>query len=266
MIQRRDYGELVLDTLLEKGVINNELYEKCSSNGGNKRLNYKIKQTFHEFYEKTCGKKHLKHEKGVITDKNGNVLWETNKNQERKSSILLDIPKFQELRMKYGELNLDHNHPLLSSIDEKPYHPNTLSRVDLGNMDYRVYDESLPDGMGFIFKSMTAESPSGNRMTVLRKENYDGRKDGENYEKVCDKLIDFYMETEDKFLNEMYKDVNHNIYLFEQKNGREATTDEVTKIEYDIGYQYYQNWIDGLKPIQKEFNECNMELIVEMVR
>lgn len=145
------------------------------------KLNSNVIPEFNKFHEQTCGDKIRKTEKGIFCDANGNRIYlirngkKVDGIQGTRKKVTIDWNEMWHYYQKYGELHFTHNHPR-----ESGYPSDCLSAGDVECL-FSSYDRSgLWDGtpdLVYPLKSVSCESPLGQRMTLVRgdKFKYDNR-------------------------------------------------------------------------------------------
>lgn len=248
--------------MVSKHVISKSLSDaivKCSRNkikgGGGIHvfINGKVRNGLDAFREETCGDRVRKTEKVVLLNNDGEQVYSNSDKLDNQCSI--DIKKVKKFYDKYGELHITHNHP----NGKNSLLPVCLSKNDTEIITDYMFGEVDSEGnvpFYYYYKSITAESPNGSRMTLIRKDESFRDDFSKTFYKACDMLDDAYKDYTHKYISKSnYLQRDWGAYEFKDKGLREQVHNIVTK---EIGF-----FEDYLVDVRKEFNKTGMDLVLE---
>ena len=262
MINKNSIKIDIAKALYENGIINHEIYEKCSTP---KFFTNKTRKTFDAFAKET---QDWNHEKALYVDNDGNILWEKEGNG---NSVSIDESTAWNLSdphetawhpskgIGYAQINLEHNHPTIQGFEAMPP---LLSMGDTHSL-LKYANE------GYLFRSITAEA-NGKRMSLIHDPSFDGETsmhhgnfDRKKYESACDNL--------DKSLTKYIKMYGAKLAEF---NGMDV--DELSKKlksgEVKTNYDISQRALDEIgslnnflekEGVVKEMNDCGINILLE---
>ncbi len=219
------------------------------------KLRNATKKTFNKFHKDTCGETPEDIEFAIFTDNNGKTHHSVRGDETQFRFQWDDIRAIYE---KYGELNIDHNHPREGK--------SRICAECLSEKDIELVFAQLEDydtGVYFYpIKSISCESGNGSRMTLTRGDKFSPPNIYE-IRKIYPKLIEnwraYYKE---------YYSTGGEIYQKGLKEGR-ITNDmsNEERVEYihketikEIGL-FEQS--KEFKNIQKEFRDLDCKLVYE---
>ena len=228
---------------------------KCSQH---LTLNKNIIKTFNNFADKTRSKKR---ETAIITDDKGVILDTVKGNKDSVNIEASLVIAWYEHGRK--PLHIDHNHP----NKNESYYPTQLSPADID----KVIDKYKDTGE-FMVRSITCEdSFNHSRMTLVRGDNYDSKKNGHDFHKA-----DMYMLTEfyGKFNDitfkrprrEKFEELWDNIKDKPPVNSKEYN-DLMNKVNIEACEYALQEcgYYTDLKKVQGMFRKANCKLTFEWV-
>ena len=227
-----------------------------------------IKNSFNKFHKETCEDKYLKKERIIITDKDGNVVYE--KTGGKTSVRFPSNRELDALYQKYGDLYVDHNHPREGSrrVAECLSQDDMLKIFSITPLF--VEGQYKPIDNVHTIKSVSMESPNGSRMTLTRGDYWDKleREDQFNTRQLCSKL-------QKEYVNYMEEYINKREEVTEQTTADEAR--QFLDDDYHFRSRDFRNYLseqtmkkmerfedtETFKDIQKQFRKYNCKLVVE---
>ena len=238
--------------------------EDLSKSHQHLRLNPKVIPDFNRFHEETCGKKIRKTEKGIFCDNEGNRIYFTRNGRRvdgingTSKRVSIDMGELYLYYREHGEMHLTHNHPRESGFPSDCLSVNDiktlLSSYDMGGL----WDETPT--LGYPIKSMSCESPNGQRMTLVRGDKFKH----ENY----DRAIEIGGELKgawDQYIKK-YRDSKWEHFQIIEQNGKPEGIPEggihdfiVKNALKDVGFFEKS---PEFKKIQKQFREIDCKLMV----
>lgn len=164
------------------------------------------------------------HEIMAFYDKEGNLIFEEDNGDE--NGVVMSDEDFEKIFEKEGYNNLDltHNHPSLH-IDNIPTYLSTTDR------DMLLVRNSKGE---YCFRSMSAETPNGYRVTIVKNNNFseDNHFDYEDtfnlYNLHCKDYHNAYKEIQNDYAREKFYEY--------KKQGKKFSGEELRKesIEYTL--------------------------------
>ena len=162
-----------------------------------------VKKAFQVCREETCNPlKPRKSEKAYFIDEKGKIVFTK---VGTKSGVSWDKSELREVYEEFGELHIEHNHPLYQ-VKQLPVF---LSSDDV-NMIAKSYGElsgGVVDDGQYVYKSITCEGANGTRMAIVRGDNFnvtDKRNVSSLAMKYEREVTEYYQEYIDKIPNMYY--------------------------------------------------------------
>lgn len=246
-------------------MINKELIDKTITDIINKShqhltiQNEKVINTFNDFHDKYCGEKPRKSEVTEWTDLEGNSIF-TKKG--KKLQVDFTDKEIKDAYEKHGEIHMTHNHPRGNT--RPPAECLSTSDINLvTETKFNTYDNGGgKTGEYQPFKSISAESSNGSRMTFVRGDKFDSTKDMKKIREADSKLQNYW----ENYYHNYYHTLSNirsktNINDFKssseyEKHLHDSTIKEIGEFEKNKDF----------KDAQKLFREGNCKLILSHPR
>lgn len=241
-----------------------------SPNSWGVRLGEDVRKAIELFEDETCGDKPLSKEKICLVNDDGEVVYSKYGNSH---SVSYNEDRVYKVRNENGMLHNIHNHPNVKGEDlPTGIIPTMLSRADVYRLtDSRAFDNGrfgYNNWFDYIFKSITATSPNGSRITLMKNDNFTPS-DEEAMLNTYDKMEVLWQN----YCNNFHTEKQHQLSYFSSEtddgwfhqkyNLKGKSYDECIDIIDKIVVKEIGSFEDELKPIRKEFNDCNCELSIE---
>ena len=270
MVSKKDIN-LVFDELVDNRI------EKCTNkipsnnNSFGVRFNKKVRKALDDFANETCGEKPRGTEKLHLINENGEVVYTKN---GKKTSVPYNHKKMNKLVSENGLLHMEHNHPIVKGeiADSTKYVPTMLSEGDAyqllekGYVENGRFESMIDSNWDYFFKSITAESPNGSRITLIKNNdfNVDNEDDYMNaYHRLDNEWQGYcqsFKSSKSQYVAYLNSDTGwfREMYHLEGKSYDECIDAIDKQVIKDIG-----RFEDNIQNIREDFNKCNVELSIE---
>ena len=268
--------EVILETIenIASSKLSNGFDLKCSRNkikgtGIGIGFNKEVRKALDDFRTETCGDTPFKTEKLCVINNNGEVVYTKN---GTSNQVKDNEDKIYKLREKYGMLHATHNHPSTEN-DTLPYGiiPTMLSEADAKQLlRVRAFDDGrfTPLKFDYFYKSITAESPNGSRVTLMKNNDFNPSNE-EDYMIAYNHLNTLWNDYSQKFITTKgqfvayYRSEGSDGWFSEKYGLKGKSEKECIEIIDNAVQKEIGSFEDELIPIRQEFNKCNIELSVE---
>ena len=265
--------------LIFEEVLDNKI-RKCStnkipsnSNSFGVRFNKKVRKALDDFADETCGENPRGTEKLHLINENGEVVYTRNGNKTSVSCP--NYKKMYKLVSENGQLHNEHNHPIAKGDieDSTKYIPTMLSVEDArtlletGYVENGRFESVLGDKWDYYYKSITAESPNGSRITLIKNNDFNSANENDymnTYHKLDTAWQKYCREFKSSktryvsYLDTDYKGWFREMYHLEGKSHDECIDAIDRQVVKDLG-----KFEDNIQDIREDFNKCNVELSIE---
>lgn len=264
-------------------VLNDAIYPisvKCSNNSipsSNSsfgvRFNKKVRKALDTFRDETCGDKPLTKERINVINNEGEVVYKKN---GKSTSVPYNHDKVLKQRESQGILHMTHNHPLLKNED-KPHDiiPTMLSEADARQLLWTVHlgenkgRFGVENSFDFVYKSVTAESPNGSRITLMANNKFTHENE-EDYINTYHKLewawqnyCQSFKDKKQELISYYNTDISAGGWFSRKYHLEGKSEDECINIINHAVQDEIGTFEESVKDIRSDFNKCNVELSIE---
>lgn len=183
-------------------------------------------------------------------------------------SSMIDLDLVERLYDEYGQLHLDHNHP--ADLNGEYY--TCLSDADC----FMLLTGKTPETWSgdrweygqkqYFFKSITAESGNGSRMSLILDESFSST-DVENFHKAAESLEETHQKWLDDCLDAPHRAVDKKLEEYYAEHGEYPSLEESRSwtVGKEAKEKVLYSFEERLKQVQDLFKEANCTLKIEWV-